>query len=143
MAAALRRYVRFPMPARSPPSTGAAPLTFDQFFRWLQDHRNCVVRAGSADVMLMDSELTHWDFFDEDDGRAVCQLILGKALVGEILIERSDVLFVQASPDIEQAQAGHWMFECFGGPKDDAYPVFVFVLSHGMETVQGHAALKH
>src|SRR5512137_508187 len=121
-----------------PGKTTATPLTFDQLWRWLQEHRNCVVRAGSADVMLMDSELTHWDFFEEEDGRAVCQLILGKSLVGEVVIERADVLFVQASPDVEQAQAGHWMFECFGGSREDAYPLFVFVTTHGMEAVQGH-----
>jgi hypothetical protein len=126
-----------------PGKTTATPLTFDQLWRWLQEHRNCVVRAGSADVMLMDSELTHWDFFEEDDGRAVCQLILGKSLLGEVVIERADVLFVQASPDVEQAQAGHWMFECFGGSREDAYPLFVFVTTHGMEAIQGHQALKH
>jgi hypothetical protein len=123
--------------------TVAAPLTFDQFWRWLQEHRNCVVRAGSPDVMLMDADLLHWDFFDEEDGRAVAQLILGKALVGEVVVERSEVLFVQASPDVEAAQSGHWVFECFGGPREDAYPLYVFVTTHGMEAVQGHQALKH
>lgn len=126
-----------------PSSSTASPLSFDQFWRWLQDHRNCVLRAGSPDVMLMDAEALHWDFFDEDDGRAVAQLILGKALVGEVVVERSEVLFVQAAPDVESPGSGHWMFECYGGPKDDAYPLYVFVTSHGMEAAQGHQALKH
>ncbi|GMU60892.1 MAG: hypothetical protein AMXMBFR34_26550 [Myxococcaceae bacterium] len=127
-----------------PPSpTTAAPLTFESFWRWLQEHRNCVVRVGNPDVMLTDAEPLHWDFFDEPDGQAVCQLILGKALVGEVVIERGDVLFVQASPDPEQAQAGHWMFECFGGTREDSYPLFLFVTTHGMEAAQGHLGLKH
>ena len=54
-------------------SSSATPLTFDAFWRWLLEHRNCVVRLGSGDVALMDHDLIHWDFFDEEDGRAVCQ----------------------------------------------------------------------
>lgn len=90
----------------------------------------------------MDAEALHWDFFEED-GRAVVQLLLGKSPVGEILVERSEVLFVQAGPDLEEPGAGQWLFECFGGPSEDAYPLYHFVTSHGMEAAQGHAVLKH
>lgn len=128
------------MPASS---STTAPLTFDAFWRWLQEHRNCVLRVGSADVMLMDNELTHWDFFDEDDGRAVVQAILGKALIGELIIERSDVLFVQTSPDLEQPASQAWNFELIGGSRDENYPLFSFLLSHGMEGAAGHQVLKH
>jgi hypothetical protein len=124
-------------------SSSAAPLTFDAFWRWLAEHRNCVLRVGSNDVMLMDNELLHWDFFDEDDGRAVVQAIVGKALVGEVIIERSDVLFVQASPDLEQPGSQAWNFELIGGSKDENYPLFSFLLTHGMEGAAGHQVLKH
>lgn len=129
--------------APMPQSTPTQPLTFDQFWRWLMDHRNCVVRAGTADVALMDNELLHWDFFDEEDGRAVCQAIVGKSLVGELVIERSDVLFVQAQPDLENPTSGYWAFECIGGPREESYPLYHFVLTHGMEGAQGHQVLKH
>jgi len=102
-------------------SSTATPLTFDQFWRWLLEHRNCVVRAGAGDVALMDHELIHWDFFDEEDGRAVCQAILGKSLVGELVVERSEVVFVQASPDVETPNSGYWVFECIGGPAKTAF----------------------
>ena len=124
-------------------SSSAAPLTFDAFWRWLAEHRNCVLRVGSNDVMLMDNELLHWDFFDEDDGRAVVQAIVGKALVGEVIIERSDVLFVQASPDLEQPGSQAWNFELIGGSKDENYPLFSFLLTHGLEGAAGHQVLKH
>lgn len=127
-----------------PSSSTAAPLTFDAFWRWLGDHRNCVLRIGSNDVVLMDHELVHWDFFDEDDGRAVVQAIVGKALVGEVVIERADILFVQASPDLEQPGSQAWNFELIGGSKDENYPLFSFLLTHGMEgTSAGHQVLKH
>lgn len=130
------------MPASS---SATAPLTFDVFWRWLQEHRNCLLRVGNTDVVLMDHELAHWDFFDEDDGRAVVQCIFGKALVGEVLIERSEVLFVQASPDLESPNSSAWNFECIGGNKEENYPLFSFLLSHGMEGAQGagHTVLKH
>lgn len=127
-----------------PPTTQeATPLTFDQFWRWLSEHRNCVVRCSAGDTHLFDADSLHWDFFDEPDGRAVAQLVLGKTLVGELVLERGDVVLVQASVDVEHPQSGHWVFECMGGSRDDAYPLYVFVVSHGMEQAQGHTALKH
>jgi len=126
-----------------PPSSTAAPLTFDSFWRWLAEHRNCVLRVGSNDVVLMDNELLHWDFFDEDDGRAVVQAIIGKSLVGEVIIERSEILFVQASLDLESPGSQAWNFELIGGPKDESFPLFSFLLTHGMEGAAGHQVLKH
>lgn len=128
----------------APPTSTAAPLTFDAFWRWLQEHRNCLMRVGSSDLVLMDHELVHWDFFEEDDGRAVVQAILGKALLGEVLIERADILFVQASPDLEQAGSQAWNFELIGGSKEESYPLFTFLLAHGLEgQAAGHQVLKH
>ena len=124
-------------------TTAAAPLTFDVFWRWLQEHRNCLVRAGAGDTTVFDHDALHWDFFDEDDGRAVCQAILGKTLVAEFLVERAEVLFVQASLDAEDPARGHWLFECVGGAGKDSYPLYHFVMTHGMESAQGHQALKH
>jgi hypothetical protein len=125
-------------------SSTAAPLTFDTFWRWVQDHRNCVLRVGSNDVMLMDNEMVHWDFFEEDDGRAVVQAILGKSLVGEVVIERSEVLFVQASPEVDPAGSQAWNFELIGGNKEENFPLFSFLVSHGIEGgAGGHQVLKH
>lgn len=125
------------------PTPSNAPLTFDQFWRWLQDHRNCLVRAGAGEVTLFDNDNVHWDFFDEPDGRAVCQVILGKSLVGELVVERGEVVMVQAQADVEDPQRNNWVFECIGGTKDDAYPLYYFVLTHGMEGAPGHQVLKH
>ena len=121
----------------------ASTLTFEAFWRWLADHRHCILRVAAGDVSLMDHELIHWDFFDEDDGRAVCQVNLGKTLVGELLIDRAELLFVQATPGAEGVPTGSWTFECIGGPRDDSYPLYTFVLSHGMEGAAGHQLLKH
>jgi hypothetical protein len=127
------------------PTTAAAPppLTFEQFWRWLLEHRGCLVRCGSPDVFLMDNDLLHWDFFEEPDGTAICQALLGKALVGEMLVEKSEVSFVQASADVENPNSGHWVFECLGGQREDNFPLYFFVMTHGLEGAQGHQQLKH
>jgi hypothetical protein len=124
--------------------TQAAPLTFDAFWKWLADHRNCIVRVGAGDSVLFDHELSHWEFLEEPDGRAVVQLLVGKALVGELVIERADVLFVQTQPDVEDPARGHWVFDCIGGPRDDSYPLYHVVVSHSMDGAPSqHAMLKH
>jgi hypothetical protein len=120
----------------------AAPLTFDAFWKWLGEHRGCLVRAGTADAMLFDHEACHWELLEEEEGQAVIQQFLGKALIGEMVVERSEVLFVQSSLDVEEPGRGHWSFECIGGPRDDSYPLYNFVLTHGMEQAQSHQ-LKH
>lgn len=137
--AAPPRYV----PAMSSTTSQAQPLTFERFFRWLQEHSNCVVRAGNHDATLFDHDAFHWDFYEEDDGRAVFSLLSGKQLVGELVLERSEVLFVQSAADPENPSSGHWLFELIGGSKEDSFPMAFVVLSHGMEQAAGHALLKH
>jgi hypothetical protein len=121
----------------------AAPLTFDRFWRWLMEHPNCIVRVGSDDCTLLDHDDFHWDFVEEEEGSAVVQLVKGKVLVGELVFSRRDVLFVQASVDVEHAAQGYWLFELIGGPKDESYTVAHVLMSHGMEQQQGHQVLKH
>lgn len=123
--------------------TQNAPLTFERFWRWISEHPNCVVRAGTGEATLFDFDDYHWDFLDEDDGHAVVGLVRGKNLVGELVIEKAQVLFVQASLDVEAPQAGHWLFEVIGGNKDEPFGVAWFVVSHPLESTSGHQLLKH
>ena len=124
-------------------STTPTSLTFDAFWRWVQEHRNCIVRIGAGEAAVMDNELLHWEFFTEDEGRVVCHALMGKSLVGEIVIDRTEVAVVQGSIDLDNPQSGCWIFECVGGEHDETFPLYHFVLTHGMEGVQGHQALKH
>lgn len=121
----------------------APPLTFERFWRWLLDHPNCVVRAGSDDCTLIDHDDFHWDFLEEEEGNVIVQLVKGKALVSELIVARRDVLFVQASIDVEAAAQGYWLFELIGGPKEETFTVAHVLMSHGMEQQQGHQLLKH
>ncbi len=40
-------------------------LAFDEFWRWLVLHPNCIVRAGTADSVLYDDDDLHWHFANE------------------------------------------------------------------------------
>jgi hypothetical protein len=119
-----------------------SPLTFERFWRWLLEHNNCVLRVGAPDATLFDHEDLHWDFFEDDEGVAVIQLVRGKVLVGELLVEKSKVALVQPQVDPENAQNGHWTFEVIGADQSGFRGVY-FLMAHGLDSPQGHAELKH
>jgi hypothetical protein len=120
-------------------------LTFDRFWRWILEHPNCVLRAGTADAILYDLDDLHWHFYEDPEHTPVIQLIRGKQLVAEILLDRRDILFVQVTPDSESEERGRFLFELIGGPKDDTYPICHFLIAHGLEEdLSGHlGGLKH
>jgi hypothetical protein len=118
-------------------------LSFDAFWRWLWEHSNCILRAGSADAVLFDHEEFHWVLADEEERRAVVQLLRGKSLVGELVIQSSEVREVTVGPDPETADRGHFLFELLTGPKEDPFTEYHFVLSHGLEGNLGHTGFRH
>jgi hypothetical protein len=121
----------------------AATLTFERFWRWLQDHGSCIVEAGSPTIAMFDFEDFHWTFAQEEDGRAVVQMARGKNPVAEMVIDPGEVLFVQASPDTESASRGHWLFEVTAGTREDPFVSCYFVMAHGVENGGRHEVLKH
>lgn len=123
--------------------TDRTTLPFERFWRFLKEHPNCIVEAGTATSSLFDFEDLHWGLIQEEDGRAVAQLVRGKNLVGEIIIDPAEVAYVGASPDAEGAARGQWVFEAMGGNRDQEYVVAYFVLNHGLEELAKHEVLKH
>ena len=119
-----------------------SPVTFERFWRWLMDHNNCVLRVGSNEATLFDHEDLHWDFFEDDEGMAVVQLVRGKVLVGEMLIEKAKVALVQPQVDPENLTNGHWTFEVIGADQS-GFGGMYFLMAHGFDSPQGHQELKH
>src|SRR5687768_12705496 len=105
-------------------------LTFHAFWQWLQDHANCILRAGSAEATLFDSDDFHWIFMEEEDHRAVVQVLRGKNIVGEVVMFADEVQEVAVGPDVESGERGHFLAELLGGPKDDPQVLYHFVLTH-------------
>ncbi len=118
-------------------------IPFDQFWRWLKHHANCILRAGTRDLWLYDQEAFHWHLEEDAERNPVVQVYLGKNMVAELLLEARDILFVQSTPDAEGTEPGQFLFELVGGPREEPNAVYHFQLAHGFEEEQKHGALKH
>ncbi|HSB18451.1 MAG TPA: hypothetical protein VLD85_00425 [Anaeromyxobacteraceae bacterium] len=116
-------------------------LPFDRFWRWLKLHANCIVRAGTSDSWLHDQEAFHWHLEEDEERNPVVQLVWGKLLVAELVLDVRDALFVQATPAAD-GEPGQFLFEVVGG-QGEPYPVYHFLVAHGLEEEEGRPGLKH
>ena len=107
-----------------------ATLELDTFWNWLVLHPNCVIRVGSADALLCDDEDFHWQFVSENGNLLIAQLVYGKRLVGEILIDRERVAYVQS---FQGDQDNEYVFELITGMEREHMAAWVFVMSHGLD----------
>ncbi len=119
-------------------------LAYDRFWRWLEDHPNCILEAGTEDCFLYDDDDLHWQLGADEDGNRFVQLVHGKQLVGELLID-PPVLFVQARPDATADEPDRFLFELIGGTSEEPYPLCHFLVAHGIEEDGAHPglSLKH
>lgn len=101
--------------------------SFDEFWRWLQGHPNCVINVGTPETVIYDHDDLHWNFEPQEGGTGnmVVQLIRGKTLVGEVVITPHDIAYVQ----VEARSEEEFFFECVGAGEEDTAPYF-FTLSH-------------
>ena len=120
--------------------TGAT-LSFDRFWPWLRRHANCILRAGTPDSFMYDSDDLHWHLEEDEERVPTVQLLRGKQLLAELVIETRDLLFVQALPDPDGEQ-GQFLFELVGGGGEEPYPVYHFVLAHAFDDEKAHRQLK-
>ncbi len=118
-------------------------LTFDRFWSWLGEHPNCILQAGTEDCFLYDDDALHWHLGADGDGNPYAQLVHGKQLIGELLVEPR-VLYVQGRADGTVDEPDRWLFELIGGTADEPYPLCHFLMAHGIEEESTHqGALQH
>jgi hypothetical protein len=119
-------------------------LGLERFWRWVKEHSDCILRAGTPETYLYDHEQVHWHLGEDSDRNFVVQLVWGKQIIGEMLLAPREVLFVQAAPDPESEQPGRFIFELIGGSKEEPYPLYHFLMAHAFEE-EGtqHGPLKH
>ncbi len=110
------------------PQGAAVPLTlqFDKFWSWLQSHANCIIRAGTPDVVLFDHEDFHWHLMNEDEFTQILQLVRGKELVGEIVVLSNDIAYVQCN----SPEGDEYVFECIVETPAVREAAYHFVMSH-------------
>jgi hypothetical protein len=109
--------------------TSAVTLPFEKFWSWLQAHSNCVLRAGTPEVVLFDHDDYHWHLGAEDESVLLVQLIRGKDLVGEIVVLSSEISYVQC----EAGDTEEFVFECVVDSEAAREVAYHFVMAHGYE----------
>jgi len=105
-------------------------LAFDEFWRWLVLHPNCILRAGTADSVLYDDDDLHWHFSNEGPDAYLCQLIRGKRLLGELVVRPEAVSYVQGYRGDHEDE---FVFEMISEGEEDRTAAYFFVLSHAFD----------
>jgi hypothetical protein len=108
-------------------------LSFEKFWTWLQGHSNCILRAGTPEVILFDHDDYHWHLAAErDENLLLVQLVRGKDLVGEMVIISSDISYVQC----DRGEGEEFVFECVVEGEAARDAAYHFVLSHGFDEAE-------
>jgi hypothetical protein len=104
-------------------------LSFDAFWTWLQSHLHCIVRVATPEAVLFDDDDLHW-YLGPLDGSEVAQVIRGKRLMGEILVDPERVTYVQA---LGEERSGEFVFEAISETKSERLAAYTFVLTHNLD----------
>ena len=117
-------------------------LSFDRFWSWLVSHPNCILRAGTQEAVLYDDDDLHWHFADDGPDLCVVQVIRGKRLMGEVLIQTEPIAFVQG---YEGDQEGEFVFELIAELETERLAPYFFVLCHPYEEedIETHGRAVH
>jgi hypothetical protein len=105
-------------------------LDFETFWNWLVGHPNCILRAGTPEAVLYDDEDFHWHFASEEGDTLLIQVLRGKRLLGELLLEPEQVAYVEASAG---DQDGEHVFELVSESESERVVAFFFVLAHAYQ----------
>ncbi len=105
-------------------------LPFETFWSWVVLHPNCILRAGTPEAVLYDTDALHWYLGPESEDTLVVQLIHGKRPIGELFIEHKQVAYVQAVPS--QREDEH-VFELVSAGDTEPFAAWFFVMTHGYE----------
>ncbi len=105
-------------------------LPFDRFWAWLVTHPACILRAGTPEAVLFDDDDLHWHFAAEDERTLLVQVLHGKRLVGELVVDPEQIAYVEAVPS---EQSDEFVFEAISETENDRFAAWIFVLVHGWE----------
>ena len=104
-------------------------LPFETFWNWLLLHPNCILRAGTADAVVFDDDDLHWHFA-ADGNLLFVQVIRGKRLLGEVVVDSDRVAYVQP---LGEEREGEHLFELISETETERTAPWFFVLSHGYD----------
>ncbi|MCO1335060.1 hypothetical protein MO867_12015 [Microbulbifer sp. OS29] len=104
-------------------------MPFSEFWPWLAEHTNCIVRAGSSDSVIYDDDDYHWRFASEDTRTKLVQVMRGKRPVAELFIEPEHISSVR----ISLGEGGEFNFDLIADIQGREQIVYHFVLTHALE----------
>jgi hypothetical protein len=104
-------------------------LSLQDFWPWLEDHCNCILRAGTPDSILYDHDDFFWRFTHENPSTLLVQLVKGKRLVGEVFIEPDMVSSVRITAGDKEEVIFDLMAEADG----EEQVLYYFVMAHGYD----------
>lgn len=117
--------------ATDPTSQFPTPtLDFEVFWQWVVAHPNCLLRAGATDSVLYDDDDFHWRFGPDSEETLLVQVLRGKRLVGEILVQPDRIAYVQTFAGDHE---GEHVFELISETESERFAAYFFVLTHGFE----------
>ncbi len=106
-------------------------LPFETFWNWVVTHPNCILRAGTPEAVLYDDDDLHWHFAGEGATTLLVQVLRGKRLIGELLMEPEQVTYVQG---VQGQREEEHVFELIVESEKDRVVAYFFVLAHGYES---------
>ena len=105
-------------------------LPFEAFWSWVVTHPNCILRAGTPEAVLYDDDDLHWNFAAEGGNTLVVQVLRGKRLMGELLVDSEQTTYVQG---VQGQRDDEHLFELITETEKDRIVGYFFVLAHGYE----------
>jgi len=109
-------------------------MPFDEFWSWLLTHPNCILRAGTPDSVLYDDDDLHWHLTTEDSNTLLVQVLRGKRLLGELLVDPEQISYVQIAPP---ERPDEHLFELMVENEQERFAAYHFVLLHGVDEQDG------
>jgi hypothetical protein len=113
-------------------------LSVQQFWRWAAAHYNCIIRAGSDQCVVYDQPYLHWHLIEEEDDLYIAQIIRGKDLITELVIDARQVVYVES---VQQEDA-NVLFELIGNIEGEPIALYHFLMAHGYENEDDRARSK-
>jgi len=114
------------------PKDEATTLSLDEFWEWLDVHRGCILRVSTATAALFDHEDHHWLLLHDEQEPPAVQLLRGKHLVGEIVLEIGDIAYVQCMPGEGEEVA----FELMVEEASSREIAVQFLMAHGYDSTE-------
>lgn len=104
-------------------------LELKEFWPWLADHSNCILRVGTPDAILYDDDDYHWRFTQENPRTLLVKLVRGKRLVGEVFVEPEMVTAVRMTP----GDKDEVIFDLMADADGQEQVLYYFVMAHGYD----------